>query len=1288
MREHPKVFCSHRSVDKPRVKEIAARLRSAGIDAWVDEWEIALGDDLVAKINQGLAEYDVGLLFLSKASMGSGWVTAEVSTLIHQMIVEGRSVIPVMLELDAPVPPLLKPRARVGFEQVEALIDAIYGRGANKPPLGTARVQARERSLRITLRRGEGGSLFVAAMLDGKPIAPEQEVALGADFAFSYRDFLDNRVFAARKDSEGTERDGWAQALAKLGDALGRALFPAAIAPSVQTLLDEAAAKNEAVVLSFETADRDLLAIPFEAARLPDGRIPALEAGVRALRRFMGHAGVAAEPLPGPLRILVAVGAPDEGKTPNSVLDVERELQALLDAVAEARRYGNAEVEILEVGHPDEIQKALEAQSFHVLHLSGHGGAGRIELETEDGEPFQTDAARLAQAFRSAERPLPLVFLASCLTGAGGEETASLAQGLLEQGVPMVLAMQSSVSDEYATRLAGSFYEHLSHLERPLPSHALELARQEVEKERREAIARGEKDPRRTTPEYATPSLFCAGEEIPLLDRGVPQVESRRPPRAVSTGPVPLLEIGDLIGRRPELRETLRVLRDDERSLAVRGRKAGIVLHGIGGLGKSALAGRAMSRLAEEGWKLAAVAGRWSLGELATRAGGALLTDDDEEVVKIARLLFDGSLPDEARLSLLQQLIGAHRVLLVLDNFEDNLTLGGGSFLDETTAWVLGALLEAAREGKILLTCRYPVAGVEERLHAIHLPPLSPAQTRKLFYRLAGLKEQPPEALERVLRLVGGHPRVLEYLDALLRKGVGRVPDVERRLRENLAKRGLRAEDLKPELDSALLDAVRVAAQDVLLDELLVLVGKTPGDRDVLDQIAVFPVGVELREVAYALAEGKVSGEEGVEGMEKAVSRLAALSLVAPLGEDQVFVHRWSAGALKEPSRIEPERLRELRRRAGEALIWPVRERTHLLEDAVEGARLLLAAGDLERARKETGSILHFMKDHGQALGVVAFCQEAIHHFPEDHEARPGFLQMQGDSLISVGLTAKAETVYLEALRETEALANGAPKKADYKRWLAVLYDRLGNLYRGLGKGETARELAEKALEVIEALARAEPNRADYQRDLSVSYNKLGDLHRDLGNGQAAREHFEKSLAIAEKLARAEPSRADYQRDLSVSYDKLGDLLRALGNGQAAQELYEKGLAIAEKLARAEPNRADYQRDLSVSYSRLGNLHRDLGNGQAAQEYYEKDLAIAEKLARAEPNRADYQADLVVSLIRAAESGAEPRAHLERALAIVTALEARGALTHQQKGWRATIEGLLASSGSQPPAAT
>ncbi len=129
------VFCSHRSSDKPAVEAFARELRARGVDAWLDKWEIRPGDDIVASINDGLASADYGLVFFSRHTPGGKWVTAEISALIARMIEDGCPVIPVMLDDDAEVPALLRPRARSSVRDLDTIVDAIVGR-SSKPPLG------------------------------------------------------------------------------------------------------------------------------------------------------------------------------------------------------------------------------------------------------------------------------------------------------------------------------------------------------------------------------------------------------------------------------------------------------------------------------------------------------------------------------------------------------------------------------------------------------------------------------------------------------------------------------------------------------------------------------------------------------------------------------------------------------------------------------------------------------------------------------------------------------------------------------------------------------------------------------------------------------------------------------------------------------------------------------------------------------------------------------------------------------------------------------------------------
>lgn|GEM_PF-5581734 len=102
---------------------------------------------------------------------------------------------------------------------------------------------------------------------------------------------------------------------------------------------------------------------------------------------------------------------------------------------------------------------------------------------------------------------------------------------------------------------------------------------------------------------------------------------------------------------------------------------------------------------------------------------------------------------------------------------------------------------------------------ITHRVFAEPLGPLSRAETRKLCYRLPALTDQIPEPLGLILRHIGGHPRLLEYLDAILRKGVARLPAVAERLRQNARRLGLDPEALGGDLEAALRDALRLGAK-------------------------------------------------------------------------------------------------------------------------------------------------------------------------------------------------------------------------------------------------------------------------------------------------------------------------------------------------------------------------------------------------------------------------------------------------------------------------------------------
>ncbi len=82
------------------------------------------------------------------------------------------------------------------------------------------------------------------------------------------------------------------------------------------------------------------------------------------------------------------------------------------------------------------------------------------------------------------------------------------------------------------------------------------------------------------------------------------------------------------------------------------------------------------------------------------------------------------------------------------------------------------------------MTCRYPLPGPDRFLIRMPIPPLSPAELRRLFVRLPALRDLEPEDRRVLIRAIGGHPRLIEFTDALLRGGQAGFRHVQAKLRD------------------------------------------------------------------------------------------------------------------------------------------------------------------------------------------------------------------------------------------------------------------------------------------------------------------------------------------------------------------------------------------------------------------------------------------------------------------------------------------------------------------------
>lgn len=166
-----------------------------------------------------------------------------------------------------------------------------------------------------------------------------------------------------------------------------------------------------------------------------------------------------------PLRVLVMSVAPVDLPS----LAIEREWQVLLDAVAGLEQGKLITLERVEASTLSGLQRALRSSEYHIFHFVGHGAfdpatqTGSLLFADEQGQSQLVSGSDLGTVLHD-HRSLRLAVLNSCegAQGAAQNPFAGVAQALLQQRVPSVLAMQWPITERAAQILAGEFYTMLA----------------------------------------------------------------------------------------------------------------------------------------------------------------------------------------------------------------------------------------------------------------------------------------------------------------------------------------------------------------------------------------------------------------------------------------------------------------------------------------------------------------------------------------------------------------------------------------------------------------------------------------------------------------------------------------------------------------------------------------------------------------------------------------------------------------------------------------------------------
>ena len=869
------------------------------------------------------------------------------------------------------------------------------------------------------------------------------------------------------------------------------------------------------------------------------------------------------------LRVLFMAYSP---RNAQPVLDHEKEEEHLHDVLAPFITRGLASLEVVEDGTLDALQERLKLEDYDVVHLTGHGvirdGAAVLLLEDIQGQMDPVGAERLANALKSGRRIPDLVLLSSCHSADAQTNTPSLTADLVTRGLPNVLGWTRPVRDDLATEAAAVLYDALCRKQSPA------AAANTVRVKLHEQDISGQ-------PNFAWATLHLATSEAAgfTLDETQPAPTKRKRKeevyRYLDAGRMRVLERG-FVGRRSELQQLTRLLRsgrDDDGAF-----RAGALLLGMKGVGKSCLAARALERhqVQRPDTLLLVLHGELEDARVLLELRQLAEELDDDRALETLDDTHK-SATDRIR-SLLLGPWKSQDLLIILDDFEQNLLVkqDRDAEVQAKAAPLLGAFLTSCRKGtpKLLITTTstFQLADdLQESLLPIELGVFQQASIDKLWARSEAVQTFGRDSWQAFARRLGCNARILDWarqliagkssaeLKAFLSQAQSALQAIDNlkdpQQQNELARVFLRTQAIEV--------ARKKAGEDVLefLKRARVYEAAVPTMAfDGFDEDLTVDTGIHLQALAN---QGLL--EVGRFGAERAYR-------VSPLVEPEFTAH-------------DPARWHTLA-----AHFWKGATQDPLLRQlALPHAWTHGLAGEVREVADEAGRSLYLALRHrGLFPQALEHCQKHLNALPDS----PLGLRWMGETEQALGNLHEAK----ESLEKSTQLLEQAGSASIVE--LGHTLHALADVLQALGNLPQARHLLERSIQIkTKALG------TDENTEVAASMANLAGVLQALGDLPQAKHLLERSIQIDTKVLGT-----DEHTSVAASMANLACVLLALGDLPQARQLLERSIEIDTKALGTEEHSS-----IAASMANLACVLQALGDLPQARQLLERSIQIKTK---------------------------------------------------------------------------
>lgn len=898
-----------------------------------------------------------------------------------------------------------------------------------------------------------------------------------------------------------------------------------------------------------------------------------------------------------------------------------------------------ATVKLLRPPTFEQLRDELRANpgAYHIVHFDGHGGfghggaatdrfkgpQGRLMFEQEDGSEDPITGSQLSELLR--EHRIPIAVLNACqsamLGGEAEDAFASVATSLLRAGVRSVVAMGYSLYVSAARELLPAFYRRL--FESGSVAEATRAGRQAL-------LARPERRPGFELEDWLVPVLY---QQQPLELTFVAAASGEATTAAGDIPPEARLDTGEtpygLIGRDSAVLALER---------ASRRAPAGLLVHGLGGVGKTTLARGYIEWLAQT----------QGLPKRVIWQSFAEVRSFDYVRNRLVEELFGTNamaLPDEQKWPALLQALRENPTLIIWDNFESasgTADAGGDGGEDggmpAAERGELKEFLERLRGGKtrVVITSRSDEAWLgTEACWRVALGGLHGEEREALARAILsdqGIKLDPhDQTAVDLIDSLEGHPLMMRAI--LPRLGMLDAAALRKEFEQYVPQAG----SLDP-LERKLYATLRYVEEGLPAEmrPLLIPIGLHEGYVDA-DYIALMAgstgqpfLSQDTRRVLELLqAAGLVQGMaiESLFRLHPALTRyLRTREDAAGCNEN---VQAWQRGFVEVMARL-----------AHEVAPRPLHEQRSFFaffEANIELARTLAEGGVFGDYGRLTQSLGHYALNQ-RSLALAQRYYEVLARHCERH----GGDSQAAAAYHQLGVVAgerrdfgAAEVWYRKAIEIFERLGDERAEGT---------YHQLGIVATERRDFAAAEVWYRKALEICERLGDAS--------SAATTYHQLGVVACERRDFDAAEVWHRKGLEIIKGIG----------DDLGVAqtYQELGRIAYWRQDFDAAETWFLKALEIKERLGD--------DHSAAITYHSLGGVALQRTEFDAAEAWYRKSLQIKERLGDEYGAEMTYHELGTVALRQHDFNTAE--AWYRKALEICDSLgDAHGAaLTHGQLG--------------------